>query len=69
MPYCLECGSKLIYDRSTRQYVCESCGSTYTSQELLVARERMQASKFENERKKRERNEYLEWWLSAKQSR
>lgn len=66
MPYCLECGNRLVYDRETRTYVCSACGFTYTSQDLLVEREKRFNSKFEEDRKKRRREEYLEWWLSSK---
>jgi len=70
VPVCPECGvNSLIYDREVRQYVCERCGSTYTAQELLVEREKRFAKKFEENKKRRDRAEYLEWWLSAKGSR
>jgi len=67
LPFCLECGLKLVYDRDARHFVCESCGSTYTSQELVEAKEKALSAKFEDERKRRRRSEYLEWWLSNKQ--
>ncbi len=66
MPYCFECGGKLIYDREIRLYTCQTCGFTYNSQELLVEREKRFNSKFEEERRRRRREEYLEWWLSSK---
>lgn len=66
MPVCTECGNKLVYDRETRTYVCAGCGYTYTTQDLLVEREKRFNSKFEDERKRRKREEYLQWWLSSK---
>ncbi|MCS7109873.1 MAG: hypothetical protein NZ956_00180 [Candidatus Caldarchaeum sp.] len=66
MPVCFECGRKLVYDRETKTYSCEGCGSTYNSQDLLVEREKRFNSKFEGDRKKRRHEEYLEWWLSSK---
>ncbi|MDW8083703.1 MAG: hypothetical protein RMI49_00670 [Candidatus Caldarchaeum sp.] len=67
MPFCFDCGGRLVYDRETKTYSCELCGSTYTSQDLLIEREKRFNSKFEIEKKKRRREEYLEWWLSSKQ--
>ncbi|MEM1945260.1 MAG: TFIIB-type zinc ribbon-containing protein [Nitrososphaerota archaeon] len=69
MAFCPECGSRLVYDRESRSYVCERCGGTYTQQDLLIEREKNLAKKFVDERKRRDRTEYLEWWLSAKESR
>ncbi|MCS7133285.1 MAG: hypothetical protein RMI43_00650 [Candidatus Caldarchaeum sp.] len=66
MPVCFECGGKLVYDRETKTYSCEGCGSTYNSQDLLVEREKRFNRKFENDNKKRRHQEYLEWWLSSK---
>ncbi|MCS6785125.1 MAG: hypothetical protein NZ581_08045 [Candidatus Caldarchaeum sp.] len=66
MPVCFECGGKLVYDRETKTYSCEGCGSTYNSQDLLVEREKRFNRKFEEEKKKRRHQEYLEWWLSSK---
>ena len=69
MASCPECGSRLVYDRESRSYVCERCGGTYTQQDLLMEREKLLAKKFDEEKRKRSRSEYLEWWLSAKQTR
>ncbi|MEM2095098.1 MAG: hypothetical protein QXX19_05605 [Candidatus Caldarchaeum sp.] len=66
MPYCFECGGRLVFDRDTKTYVCEACGGTYTSQELLVEREKRFNSKFESDKRKKKHQEYLEWWLSSK---
>ncbi|MEM1947021.1 MAG: hypothetical protein QXF95_08435, partial [Candidatus Caldarchaeum sp.] len=66
MTFCTECGNKLIYDRETRMYVCPGCGFTYTTQDLLLEKEKRFNSKFEEDKKRRKREEYLEWWLSSK---
>ncbi|MCD6536520.1 MAG: hypothetical protein J7K49_05770 [Thaumarchaeota archaeon] len=66
MPYCRECGSKLIYDRSIRAYVCLSCGLTYTTQDLLVEAHKRFEERLQEEKKKRKYEEYLEWWTSKK---
>lgn len=64
--FCPDCGGTMFYDRETRQYVCNSCGASYTIQELIVRRERELALKDEQERRKRQKEEYLAWWLSKK---
>ncbi|MCX8187384.1 MAG: transposase [Nitrososphaeria archaeon] len=66
MPYCHECGSKLLYDRSVRAYVCPSCGLTYTTQDLIVEASRGLEEKLQAEKKRRKYEEYLEWWTSKK---
>jgi len=66
MPYCTECGGILIYDRDVKQYVCQSCGATFTSQDLLVSRQKGFHSKSEKGEETRKQREYLEWWLSNK---
>jgi hypothetical protein len=49
-----------------RSYVCQKCGSTYTTQDLLLEREKRFNSKFKTDEKRRRREEYLQWWLSSK---
>uniref|UniRef100_A0A7C5U5L0 TFIIB-type zinc ribbon-containing protein n=1 Tax=Caldiarchaeum subterraneum TaxID=311458 RepID=A0A7C5U5L0_CALS0 len=66
MALCFECGASLVYDRETRTYTCTGCGGTYTSQDLLIDREKRFNSKFKEDRKRKKREEYLEWWLSSK---
>lgn len=70
MPTCPECGiGVLVYDREARHYVCERCGATFTSQDLLLEREKIMSKKFEENKKRKMHSEYLEWWLSAKESK
>ncbi|MEM1666410.1 MAG: FYDLN acid domain-containing protein [Nitrososphaerota archaeon] len=64
--FCPDCGGTMFYDRETRQYVCNSCGVSYTIQELVMIKEKKMSLKEEQERKKRQKEEYLEWWLSKK---
>jgi putative hemolysin len=64
MPYCVECGGELKFDRKLKQYVCQSCGLTYTDTELLEARQRLLGVDEEDE--KRKSREYLEWWFKSK---
>ncbi|MGQ9543008.1 MAG: TFIIB-type zinc ribbon-containing protein [Candidatus Bathyarchaeia archaeon] len=66
--YCPECGGELTYDPALKQYICKSCGLTFTYQQLIEEREKMierQASALDDLRKKRQK-EYLKWWLSKK---
>lgn len=64
--FCPECGGVMVYDRETRQYVCNSCGVSYTIQELLIAREKQISLKEMEEKKRKQKEEYLQWWLSKK---
>lgn len=66
MPFCKECGSRLLYDRESKEYVCRSCGLTYTFQDLVAESEKMFENRSRKDYKKRSREEYLEWWLSKK---
>ncbi|OYT47910.1 hypothetical protein B6U79_03540 [Candidatus Bathyarchaeota archaeon ex4484_231] len=55
------------YIISTKQYVCKSCGLTLTKQELIELKIALRPDfESETERKKKERREYLKWWLSKK---
>lgn len=64
---CPECGGMMLFDRRAKSYVCQSCGVTMTRQELLEDRKRLFTRiETEEERRERERREYLKWWLSSK---
>jgi transcription initiation factor TFIIIB Brf1 subunit/transcription initiation factor TFIIB len=65
--YCPECGGEMTYDLNMKLYSCKSCGLTLTYQELLEAKNK-NLRNLEDEEKKRERKEYLKWWLSKKES-
>ncbi len=62
--YCLECGGDLTYDPTLKQYICKSCGLTFTMQQLIESRDISDNSK--KEEKKQRQNDYLKWWLSKK---
>jgi DNA-directed RNA polymerase subunit RPC12/RpoP len=64
---CPECGGKMRYDPPHKQYSCLSCGLSLTYQELMEIREKKKDLEPEEEKRKRERNEYLKWWLSKKE--
>ncbi|MCS7142306.1 MAG: hypothetical protein NZ920_00715 [Aigarchaeota archaeon] len=66
MPYCLDCGGLMIYDRDSRGYVCQSCGSSMNINEYVERKETLRIEKERMEREKRRKDEYLEWWLSSK---
>ena len=63
---CPECGGKMRYDPPHKQYSCLSCGLSLTYQELMEIREKKKDLEPEEEKRKRERNEYLKWYLSSK---
>jgi transcription initiation factor TFIIIB Brf1 subunit/transcription initiation factor TFIIB len=64
--YCPECGGEMTYDLNMKLYTCKSCGITLSYQELLEAKNKN--IHFFDDEKKRERKEYLKWWLSKKES-
>ncbi|MCS7126079.1 MAG: hypothetical protein NZ929_04125 [Aigarchaeota archaeon] len=65
--FCRECGAKLFYDRTLKEYVCKSCGLTYTFQDLVIGSDRiLTEDKYKKDERKKIRKEYLEWWLSKK---
>ncbi len=64
--FCPECGGILFYEAPTRRYVCRSCGLYTTKDERLDLKEKHREEADEKKRKKRERDEYLKWWLSKK---
>jgi len=67
MEYCPECGGELHYMIATKRYVCKSCGLSLTHQELIETRQKLKPSfESEDEQRKKERKEYLKWWLSSK---
>jgi len=67
MSYCPDCGGEMRYDSSLKQYVCKSCGLAVTFDELAELREKARPTgETDEEKRKRERKEYLKWWLSKK---
>jgi len=67
MPYCPECGGEMYYTPATKRYTCKSCGLSLTHQELIELRDQLRPSaETEEEKRLKERREYLKWWLSSK---
>ncbi len=56
----------MVYERSVKQYACTSCGTVMNFQELLEATERIRAEREKQEKSKRWKDDYLNWWLSSK---
>jgi DNA-directed RNA polymerase subunit M/transcription elongation factor TFIIS len=69
MPYCIECGGLLEYDRELKSYYCKSCGATFSLQELLILRDKKKLINDKNKNEKKKKMEYLEWWLSEKEKK
>lgn len=52
---------------ATKRYVCKSCGLSLTHQELIELRQRLRPTfESEEDQRRKERKEYLKWWLSKK---
>ena len=68
MRYCPECGGEMRYAIATKHHICKSCGLSVTQQELWELREKNRPNmETAEERKQKQRKEYLKWWLSKKQ--
>ncbi|MCJ7714813.1 hypothetical protein MUO66_10210 [Candidatus Bathyarchaeota archaeon] len=67
MRYCPECGGDMSYSIVTKQYICKSCGLSVTQQELWELREKLRPNlETAEEKKQKQRSDYLKWWLSKK---
>jgi len=64
--YCPECGGELNYDASVKLYTCKRCGRTYTSEQLIETRKKIQSSLTEDDEVKKKRRDLLKWWLTEK---
>ncbi|MEM3382422.1 MAG: hypothetical protein QXL52_05100 [Nitrososphaerales archaeon] len=64
--YCVECGGIMIYDLSSKHYSCKNCGLYITKEQLMDLKDKIRKEGEERKKKRREVNEYLEWWLSSK---
>jgi len=67
--YCPECGGELGYDPRFKSYSCRSCGVTFSYQELLEAYDKLGARESEEELKRKERRDYLKWWLKSREEK
>jgi len=65
--YCPECGGDMVYDINVKLYTCKSCGLTLRYHELLDAKMKNLPDMGDEEKKKRERREYLKWWVTKKE--
>jgi hypothetical protein len=67
MPSCPECHREMAYDSSLKKFVCKSCGLTLSQQEVIELRDKNRdEDESVEDKKKRDHNEYLKWWLSKK---
>ena len=67
MAYCPECGGEMQYISATKRNVCKSCGLSVSGQELMELRQQIRRkTPSDVEEHKKERKEYLKWWLGKK---
>jgi len=65
MKECLECGSTSIrFERSTKSYVCESCGFMITREEYYKL---LSSNKSSEKSKEEMRKELYKWLISKKE--
>ncbi|GBC73991.1 MULTISPECIES: hypothetical protein [Candidatus Nitrosocaldus] len=58
---CPECNGDLLYEVSTKHFICRNCGLYVTREQLDDIRDRLRPR-----RKSSKEAEYLEWWMSKK---
>lgn len=64
---CPECGSTMMYDISTKHFVCKKCGLYVTREQLQELRWKLRSRSVDEKKKKKKlEDEYLSWWLSKK---
>ncbi|MCS6767960.1 MAG: hypothetical protein RMJ59_05465 [Candidatus Nitrosocaldus sp.] len=59
---CPECNGNLLYEVSTKHFICKNCGLYVTREQLDDIRDRLRPQR----RKGSRESEYLEWWMSKK---
>gem|GEM_PF-122064 len=64
--FCPECGGVLFFDPSAKSYGCKTCGLSVTRDQLSDLKNRLRVDLDPERKKRRERTEYLDWWLSKK---
>ncbi len=57
---CPECNGKLIYEVSTKHFICNKCGLYATREQLYDLKDRLKPQK----KKASKESEYFEWWMS-----
>jgi tRNA(Ile2) C34 agmatinyltransferase TiaS len=65
--FCPECGGKLEFDSSSKDFLCKSCG-------LFASREKIEELRERGETEYRDKrrllhDSYLEWWQTSKKDK
>ena len=70
MTTCPECTGHMKWDGRQQRYVCQRCGLALKDKELEEMRDKHRADiddvRDKEWQKKKQRKEYLNWWLSEK---
>ncbi len=56
---CPECNGELLYEVSTKHFICKKCGLYATREQLHDIKDRLRP-----QRKRSKESEYLEWWMN-----
>lgn len=56
---CPECNGELLYEVSTKHFICKKCGLYATREQLYDIKDRLRP-----QRKRSKESEYLEWWMN-----
>src|SRR5919201_1069188 len=65
--YCPECGGKLEFDSSSKNFLCKSCGLFASREKIEELREKGETEYMDKRR--RLHDAYLEWWQTSKKDK
>ena len=63
---CPECDGDMIFNQKTRRYACQMCGLSLTKGEVENILDNMEYDEDPEEKKRKEREEYKNWYFSRK---
>ena len=67
--FCPECGGALFYDAPVKLFACKSCGLYGDREEFSDIKDKHVVEMDDGKRKRKAQSEYLEWWLSSKETK
>jgi TFIIB zinc-binding len=65
--FCPECGGKLEFDPSSKNFLCKSCGLFASREKIEELRERGETEYMDKRRL--QHDAYLEWWQTSKKDK
>ena len=65
--FCPECGGELKLDSSTKNFICKSCGLYAPGYKIDELRDK--SDEYYDDQKKKNRDDYLDWWQASKKDK